>query len=318
MGARIIGAGSYLPGNPISNDALAKIVPEVDSEWIVSRTGITQRYFAEQDEFTSHLAFAAAQNAILSAKITPETIDLIIVATTTPDNTFPSVACKLQSLLCIKKTIPAFDIQAVCAGFVYGLEIANNFMLSGKYKRILLIGADKMSSVLDMNSKNCSVLFGDGAGAVILESSEESEILASKIYSDGSLSDILYTNGGASSSGSTGFVHMQGKEVFRHAIEKMSESILDVLNAANIKADDVDFLIPHQANVRIIDGISNKLNFPNEKIIKTIDKHANCSAASIPLALVELISSGNLQRGDLIMLTALGAGLTWGSMLIRW
>ena len=317
--SKIIGVGSYLPGQPISNHDLAKIVPEVDSDWIESRTGILQRHFAAQDEFTSHMAIKAALLAITDAQISPNDIDLIIVATTTPDNSFPSVATKVHAALGITKQIPSFDMQAVCAGFVYGIETAENFINSGKYKTALLIGADRMSSVLDMSKRNCSVLFGDGAGAMIItKSNNTSQIIASKIYSDGSLTDILYTDGGVGSTGSGGFVQMNGREVFRHAIEKMSSSIEEILTECGVGIDEVNFLIPHQANVRIIDGIATKLNFPDDKIIKTVAKHANCSAASIPLALDELKKSDRLHRGDLIVMTALGAGLTWGSVLIRY
>jgi 3-oxoacyl-[acyl-carrier-protein] synthase III len=317
MGSKITGIGSYLPGNPISNSDLAKSVPDVDSEWIKTRTGITQRYFASEGECTSHMALQAAKIAIADSRIDPNHLDLIIVTTTTPDNSFPSTATKVHSLLGIKKHVPAFDLQAVCAGFVYGLEVANNFILTGKYKKILLIGADRMSSILDMSSRNTCVLFGDGAGAIVLEESEDSAVLSSHLYSDGGLYNILYTDGGVGSTGTGGFIQMEGKEVFRHAIEKMSSSIEHILAEAGVNASQVDFLVPHQANVRIIDGIATKLQFPDHKIIKTISKHANCSAASIPLALHELQSSGKLKRGNLVLLTALGAGLTWGSAVLK-
>lgn len=310
--SKIIGVGSYLPGHPISNTDLAKRVPDIDSDWIETRTGILQRYFAPTNEFASHLAFKAAEAALLDANISSNDLDLIIVATTTSDKTFPGVATHVQAMLGITKHIPAFDLQAVCAGFIYGLEAADNFLLSPKYNRILLIGVDKMSSILDFSSRNCSVLFGDGAGAIVIEKSDdESKILASKIYSDGTLGNILYTN-------DQGFIHMEGKEVFRHAIEKMSSSIEEVLKQAGICKDEVDFLIPHQANVRIIDAIATKLNFPDHKIVKTVSKHANCSAASIPLALDDFKQSGKLKRGDIIVMTGLGGGLTWGSAILQW
>ena len=317
--SKIIGVGSYLPGNPLSNEELAHLVPDVDSEWIERRTGILHRHFAKDGEFTSHMATKAALLAIADAHIDPNDIDLILVATTTPDKTFPSIATIIHAALGITNPIPSFDLQAVCAGFVYGLEVAENFINSGKYNTVLLIGADRMSSVLDMTQRNCSVLFGDGAGATIItKSQDESKIIASKIYSDGSLTDILYTDGGVGSTGSGGFIQMEGKEVFRHAIDKMSSSIQEILVDSGVKIDEIDFLIPHQANVRIIDGIATKLNFPDEKIIKTVAKHANCSAASIPLALDELKKSGNLKRGNIILMTALGAGLTWGSVVIKY
>jgi len=317
--SKIIGVGSYLPHNLVSNEDLAKIVPDVDSEWIERRTGITCRHFAQKGELTSHMAIQASLLAIADARINPNQIDIIIVATTTPDNTFPSVATKIQTALDITRPIPSFDLQAVCAGFVYGMETVENFINSEKYNTALLVGADRMSSVLDMSQRNCSVLFGDGAGAcIITKSNDSSKIIASKIYSDGSLFSILYTDGGVGSNGSGGIVQMQGKEVFRHAIDKMSASIQEILQSSKVTIDEIDFLIPHQANVRIIDGIATTLHFPDAKIIKTVSKHANCSAASIPLALDELKQSGRLKRGDLILMTALGAGLTWGSMLLRW
>lgn len=310
--SKIIGVGSYLPGHPVSNAELAKRVADIDSDWIETRTGILQRYFAPPHELTSHMALKAAHAALADAQILPNDLDLIIVATTTSDKHFPAVATQIQPHLGITKHIPAFDVQAVCAGFIYGIEIANNFLTSGKYKRILLVGVDKMSSILDFSSRNCSVLFGDGAGAVIIEeSTNNSKILASKIYSDGTLGDILYTN-------EEGFIQMEGKEVFRHAIEKMSSSIEEILTETGIAMDEIDFLIPHQANVRIIDGIAAKLGFPDHKIVKTVSKHANCSAASIPLALEDLKRSGKLHRDHLILMTALGGGLTWGSAILRW
>ena len=311
IGSKVIGVGSYLPGKPVSNSDLATRVPEIDSEWIESRTGILQRHFAKDDELSSHLALEACKLAFSDAKLSPDDIDLIIVATTTSDNIFPSVATKIHKALNISRPIPSFDIQAICAGFVYGMEVVDNFINSGKYNRILLVGVDRMSSLLDFDSRNCSVLFGDGAGAIIIEKSYDSKILASKIYSDGTFADILYTD-------ERGFIQMAGREVFRHAIEKMSASIEDILSEAGVSMDEIDFLIPHQANVRIIDGIAAKLGFPDEKIVKTVSKHANCSAASIPLALAELKASGKLQRGNLVLMTALGAGLTWGSTLLQW
>lgn len=318
--SKIIGVGSFLPGHPISNYDLSKIVPDIDSDWIKSRTGILQRHFVQKDEFTSTIASEAAISAIKDANIHPNDIDLVIVATATPDNTFPSVATTICSMIGITKNIPAFDLHAVCAGFIYGLEVAENFLYSEKYKTILLVGADKMSAILDMTQRNCSVLFGDGAGAIILTQSHDSDskIIASKIYADGSLKDILYTDGGVGSTKTAGFVQMKGREVFRHAIEKMSSSIEEILEISNLSINDINFLIPHQANIRIIDGIAAKLNFPDHKIVKTVTTHANCSAASIPLALDVLKKSDKLKRGDLIIMTALGAGLTWGTALLKW
>ncbi len=311
MVCRIAGIGSYLPGDPVSNDELAKIVIDSDSEWVRIRTGIMQRHFAASGEYTSHMAFEAAKAAILDAGIKATDIDMVIVCTTTPDNIFPSVATKVQGYLALGN-IPSFDLQAVCAGFVYGMEVANALLKSGKYRNILLIGADRMSSVLDMQDRSTAVLFGDGAGAVIISSdTSESDIIATKLYSDGTCWESLYTD-------DSGIVKMNGKEIYRQAVEKMSSAVLDILKENSIELSEVDYLVPHQANLRIIDSIASRLQFPDEKMVKTVAKYANNSAATIPLALKELQSSGNLKRGQLIVMTALGGGLTWGSVLIRW
>lgn len=317
ISSKIIGCGSYLPSNILTNSDLAKIVDTSD-EWIQARTGIKHRHIARSNEFTSDLAYNAALAALDNAKISELDIDLIIVATTTPDNTFPSVAAKLQGKLNLKN-VPAFDIQAVCSGFIYGLSIANALIASNKYETILLVCAEKMSSLLDWQDRSTCVLFGDGAGAVVLQRSySNSKIIDTDIQSDGTYYDTLYTDGGPSSNGFSGKIKMNGKETFRQGVEKMPASILELLNKNNLTIKDVDFLIPHQANIRIIDNIIERLKFDTKKVIKTIDHHANCSAASIPLALCELVSSGKLKTGDLIVFTAFGGGFTWGSAIIRW
>jgi 3-oxoacyl-[acyl-carrier-protein] synthase-3 len=319
MVCKIIGVGGYVPGNPVSNQELSKIVTDSDSEWVRSRTGIQQRYFASQDTYTSHMAFEASKQALEDAGISASDIDMIIVCTTTPDNSFPSVATKLQGYLGCGE-IPSFDLQAVCAGFIYGLEVAYSLMKSGKYNNILLVGADRMSSILDMEDRNTAVLFGDGAGAIILSKDEsKKDSIFTKLYSDGSFWELLYTDGGAgSSTGKSGVIKMNGKEIYRHAVEKMTSAMVDLLREYSVDISEVSYIIPHQANMRIIDSIASRLNFPDERIIKTVSKYANNSGATIPLALQDLKLSGNLKRGDLILMTALGGGLTWGSALIRW
>jgi len=317
MSCKILGVGGYLPKRIVSNCDLEKYLDTSD-EWIRSRTGIEQRHIASDNEYTSNLALKAAQAAIIDAGIKASDIDLIIVCTTTPDNSFPSVATKLQYLLGLSN-IPAFDLQAVCAGFIYGLDVADGLIESSKYSTILLVGAEKMSSLLNWDDRSTCILFGDGAGAVILQSnSDKSEIIDSKIYSDGSSYDVLYTDGGTSINGQTGKILMKGQILFKHAVEKMSESIEDILTKNSLTIDDIDYFIPHQANVRIIDNMVQRLKFNPNKVVKTVATHANCSAASIPLALSELKSSGKLKRGDILLFSAIGAGLTWGSAIIRW
>ncbi|MGX6960840.1 MAG: beta-ketoacyl-ACP synthase III [Rickettsia endosymbiont of Pentastiridius leporinus] len=317
MTCKIIGCGEYLPTKIVSNDELAKFV-DTNDEWIRTRTGISQRHIAGDTEYTSHLALKSAEKAIADADILANEIDLIITCTTTPDNSFPSVATKLQGSLGLNN-IPSFDLQAVCAGFVYGLQVANSLILSGKYKTILLVGAEKMTSLLDWNDRSSCVLFGDGAGSVILQhSSDDSGIIDSNIFSSGIDYDILYTNGGVSMTGSSGKVTMQGQKLFRLAVEKMQQSIEDLLRNNNFTVNDIDYFIPHQANIRIINKLSELLNIEDHKVVKTVEQHANCSAASIPLALSTFKASGKIKKGDIILFSAIGAGLTWGSTLIRW
>jgi 3-oxoacyl-[acyl-carrier-protein] synthase-3 len=317
MSCKILGCGAYLPKNIVSNERLSLSV-DTNDQWIRSRTGISQRHFASDNEYTSHLALEASQKAIEDAGIEASSINLIIVCTTTPDNSFPSVASKLQSYLKLSNAA-AFDLQAVCAGFIYGLHIADSLIKTGKYKTILLVGAEKMSSLLDWQDRNSCVLFGDGAGAVILQySKDNSGIIDSNIYADGSYWDILYTDGGVSTDGLSGKIRMKGPEVFRQAVEKMSWAAEEILRNNNLTLDEVDYFIPHQANIRIIEAVTDRLKFDPNKVVKTVEQHANCSAASIPLALASLKSNVTIKKGDLLLFTAIGAGLTWGSALIRW
>lgn len=317
MASRIIGCGGYLPSKVVTNADLEKTIDTSD-EWIKTRTGIAQRHIAASDEYSSHMAHKAAKAAIKDANIDQKEIDLIIVCTNTPDNSFPSVANKLQGYLGLGE-IPSFDIQAICSGFVYGTQVADNMIKSGKYKTVLLVCSEKMSSLLDWQDRSTCVLFGDGAGAIILRQDESnSGIIDSNIYSDGSMYDILYTDGGVSMNGKSGNIQMKGAEVFKKAIEKMSTSVESILAANNLNINDIDYFIPHQANQRIISSIANKFQLTKEQVVVTIEKHANCSAASIPLALSELKSTKEIERGKLIVFTAFGAGTTWGTVLVRW
>ncbi len=314
----IIGTGSCLPEKIISNDELSKTV-DTNNEWIVSRTGIKQRHVVAENQTTSDIAYLAAADAIKAAKIHFEEIDLIIVCTTTPDRTFPSVAVLVQAKLGLKD-IPAFDLQAVCSGFIYGLSVADNYIKSGSFNTVLLIGAESMSKIIDWQDRNTCVLFGDGAGAIILRRSDNTEqgILACKIKSDGSQAPILYTDGGVCVNQHAGYIKMLGKDVFKHAVEKMSQIIVDVLDDTQYSIDDINWVVPHQANLRILDAIATKLNIPSEKLIITLDKHANTSAATIPLAIDHHVKLGKIKKNELLALAALGAGLTWGGCLIRW
>ncbi len=317
MGAKIIGCGGYLPEKILTNNDLANIV-DTNDEWIRTRTGITQRHICAPGEHTSHMAHRAALDALGNAGIDKDDIDLVIVCTNTPDNSFPSVSNKLQGLMALG-TIPSFDIQSICGGFIYGLHVADNMLKSGAYKTILLVCADKMSSLLDWNDRSTCVLFGDGAGAVILQqTNSNSEILDSNIYSDGSMYDILYADGGVGSTGKAGTVQMKGQEVFRKAVEKMSESVLYLLDKNSLSLSDIDFFIPHQANLRIIDNIASRFKLDPSKVVTTVETHANCSAASIPLALWDLNNKNAIKRGDILAFTAFGAGASWGAALIRW
>lgn len=319
--SKILGCGSYLPEKIVTNDDLAKFVDTSD-EWIVSRSGIKQRYMAADDELTSDLARKAALNAIEHAGIDVQEIDLIILGTTTPDNTFPSTATKVQAQLGLTHGF-AMDVQAVCSGFMYALATADNFLKAGQGKTALVIGAETFTRLLDWEDRTTCVLFGDGAGAVILRAEEIADentpgILSTHLHSDGRFQDILMVDGGPSSTKTTGHVRMAGKEVFRHAVVNLAEVVVEALEENKLSSDDIDWIVPHQANKRILDGTAKKLKVSPEKVVVTVDQHANTSAASIPLALDQAVKDGRIKRGDLLILEAMGGGLTWGSALVRW
>ena len=314
----VTGVGSYLPENIISNKDLPLELNTSD-EWIKKRTGISQRHIVSKTELTSTMAIEASKKALLNAKLDNKDIDLVILATTTPDNTFPATAVKVQSGLNLKIG-PAFDIQAVCAGFIYALKVASSILQTSGLNKALVIGSESFSKILDWNDRSTSVLFGDGAGAIVLEKSEHNKgwgILSSNFYSDGNFSDILYTDNGPGLDSKVGKVRMNGKEVFKHAVEKLSSCLIEVIENANLNIDDIDYLIPHQANNRIIDSLSKKLKFPMDKIINTVDIHANTSAASIPLAMSYAIDKNIVKNGDIIALNAIGGGLSWGASVIK-
>lgn len=318
----ILGCGGYLPTRVMTNADLAKIVDTSD-DWITERTGIKSRHIAAEGEFTSHLGVKAARQALERAQIEASDIDLIILATSTPDNTFPATATTIQAELGIVQGA-AFDIQAVCSGFVFALATADNFLKAGQFKRALVIGAETFSRILDWEDRSTCVLFGDGAGAVVLEAQEvrgdepERGILASKLRSDGRYKDKLYVDGGPSSTGTVGHVRMQGRDVFKHAVKNIAGIIEETLHDAGLKPDDVDLFVPHQANKRILDGAAKKVGISKDKIVITVDKHGNTSAASIPLALNVAFEEGRLKQSDLVLLEAMGGGFTWGAVLLRW
>ena len=312
------GVGSYLPERIITNDELSRTIDTSD-EWIQQRVGIKQRHVAADGEYTSDLALHAARRALDDARISPDEIDLIIVATTTPDLTFPATAAIVQQKLGMHHGA-AFDIQAVCSGFVYGMVTADSYLKNGIARRALVIGAETTSRILDWTDRTTCVLFGDGAGAAVLELGGDGErgILASSIRSDGHFADKLNTTGGPSTTKTIGHVHMEGKEVFRHAVGKITDVVENVLSATGYTVKDLDWFVPHQANLRIIQGAGEKLHIPPEKVVITVDRHANTSAASVPLALTEAVRDGRIKRGDLVMIEAMGGGFTWGASLIRW
>jgi 3-oxoacyl-[acyl-carrier-protein] synthase-3 len=320
--AVVAGIGSYLPERVVTNEDLASRVDTSD-EWITARTGIKRRHVAAEDELTSDLALAASRGALDDAGMDAQEIDLIVLATTTADSTFPATATRVQAALGIDHGA-AFDVQAVCSGFVYGLSVANNAIALGQSKNALVIGAETFTRLLDWDDRSTCVLFGDGAGAVVLQSTPNQEggngrgILSTHLHSDGRLYDLLYVDGGPSSTGTTGHVRMHGPEVFKHAVGKLAESVSEALTANGLAIEDIDWFVPHQANRRIIDATAKKLGLAPEKVIMTIAEHANTSAASIPLALAEGVSDGRIKRGDLLVLEAMGGGLSWGSSVIRW
>lgn len=315
---KILSCGSYLPDKILTNDDLAKMV-DTNDVWITERTGIKQRHIAADNEYCSDLGYKAAQIALEKSQLTNNDIDGIIVATTTADNIFPATATKIQHKLNIKNAF-AFDVQAVCSGFVYGLTLADLYIKSGKANNILVIGAETLSRILDWQDRNSCILFGDGAGAVILSknTTTESNIIDSEIHSDGSLYEILNTNGGPSLTKGAGVITMQGKEVFKNAVTKMSNSVKNLLAKNQLDIDEINLLIPHQANQRILSAVGKKLNLPTQKVISTVNLHANTSAASIPLALSIALDNNRVTRGDYVIFVALGAGLTWGSILLKW
>jgi 3-oxoacyl-[acyl-carrier-protein] synthase-3 len=315
--SQIVGWGSYLPERVITNDDLARRLDTSD-EWIVQRTGIRERRVAAEGELCSDLAQKAAERALARAGIKADEIDLLVVATTTPDNTFPSTATKVQAKLGMTGGA-AFDLQAVCSGFIFALATADNFIKAGQARTALVIGAETYSRILDWEDRGTCVLFGDGAGAVVLRAGDgERGILSTHIHSDGRHYGILYVDGGPSSTQTTGVVRMEGKEVFRHAVVRLAEAVDEALAANKLTARDVDWLVPHQANRRIIDSMGRKLSLPPEKVVVTIDRHANTSAASIPLALAEAADDGRVKPGQLVLMEAMGGGLTWGASLVRW
>jgi 3-oxoacyl-[acyl-carrier-protein] synthase-3 len=317
----ITGTGSYLPKKIMTNDELSKIVDTTD-EWIQARSGIKQRHIAADDELTSDLGTAAALKAMEAAGVGPDDIDLVLVATATPDETFPATAATIQRKLGINGGF-AFDVQAVCTGFIYAIATADNFIKAGQVNRALVIGAETFSRILDWEDRTTCVLFADGAGAIVLEASEEEGsnqdrgILTSHLHADGRHHDLLYVDGGPSSTQTTGYLRMEGREVFKHAVNNLASVVGEALEATGLEADDIDWLIPHQANKRIIDGTGRKLKMDPAKVVITVDKHGNTSAASVPLALDEAVRDGRVKKGDLLLLEAMGGGFTWGSALVR-
>ena len=318
----VLGCGSYLPRRILTNAELARRIDTSD-EWIVQRTGIRQRHIAAEGEFTSHLAIKAARAALEDAGVEAETIDLIVLATSTPDNTFPATAVAVQCGLGINHGA-AFDLQAVCSGFVFALATADNFLRSGSYKRALVIGAETFSRILDWNDRGTCVLFGDGAGAIVLQAQEQPGnssdrgILTSHLRSDGRHKSKLYVDGGPSSTQTVGHLRMEGREVFKHAVGMITDVIVDAFNATGLTAEDINWFVPHQANKRIIDASAHKLHIAPQKVVLTVDQHGNTSAASIPLALTVAVRDGRVKRGDIVLLEAMGGGFTWGSSLLRW
>ncbi|MGB8275981.1 MAG: beta-ketoacyl-ACP synthase III [Alphaproteobacteria bacterium] len=320
--SQVIGCGAYLPARVLTNAELARTIDTSDA-WIMERTGIRQRHIAADGELTSDLAVESATRALADAGLEPAEIDLILVATSTPDQTFPATATRVQARLGIERGA-AFDVQAVCTGFVYALAVADNFLRLGQAKTALVIGAETFSRILDWGDRSTCVLFGDGAGALVLRAAEgkgtvaDRGILSTHLHSDGRYHDLLYVDGGPSSTQTAGHLRMQGQEIFRHAVIKLHDVIEEALQANGVTAADVDWMVPHQANRRIMVGMAKKLGLPETKVIMTIDRHANTSAASIPLALADARGKGMIKAGQLLVLEAIGGGLTWGACLLRW
>ena len=317
-----IGCGSYLPARVLTNNDLARMVDTSD-DWITQRTGIRERHIAADNETTSDLALAAARAALADAKVDAQSIDLIVLATSTPDNTFPATAVAVQAALGITHGA-AFDLQAVCSGFVYSLATVDGLLRSGAFRRALVIGAETYSRILDWKDRATCVLFGDGAGAFVVEAvtqpgtHADRGLLATRLRSDGRHKTKLYVDGGPSSTGTVGKVRMEGRAVFKHAVAMISDVVFDVFKATGYTAADIDWFVPHQANKRIIDDSAHKLGIARQKIVTTVDRHGNTSAASIPLAVAVAVADGRIKRGDLLLLEAMGGGFTWGAALLRW
>jgi 3-oxoacyl-[acyl-carrier-protein] synthase-3 len=318
----VVGCGGYLPSRVVTNDELARTVDTSDA-WIRQRTGIRERRFAADGELTSDLGTHAARAALDNAGVAPDEVDLIVCATATPDETFPATATRIQAQLEMTRGA-AFDVQAVCSGFVYGLAVADNFLRLGQAETALVVGTETFSRILDWQDRSTCVLFGDGAGAVVVRAADSDGgpkargLLSTHLYSDGRYHDALYVDGGPSSTGTAGHVRMEGREVFRHAVVRMTEAIDAALEANGLTPGDIDWLVPHQANIRIIEAMARRLNLPQDRVVVTVDRHANTSAASIPLALSEAVEAQRIKPGDLILMEAMGGGFTWGSALLRW
>ena len=318
----VLGCGSYLPKRILTNAELATRIDTSD-EWIIQRTGIRQRHIAADDEFTSHLGINAAKAALADAGLDAQAIDLIVLATSTPDNTFPATAVAVQHSLGINHGA-AFDLQAVCSGFIYALATADNFLRSGSHKRALVIGAETFSRILDWTDRGTCVLFGDGAGAIVLEAQEQPGktsdrgVLTTHLRSDGRHKSKLYVDGGPGSTQTVGHLRMEGREVFKHAVGMITDVIVDAFNATGLSSEQIDWFVPHQANKRIIDASAHKLHIAPQKVVLTVDLHGNTSAASIPLALALAVKDGRIKKGDIVLLEAMGGGFTWGSALLRW
>jgi 3-oxoacyl-[acyl-carrier-protein] synthase-3 len=320
--ARVLGCGSYLPAQVVTNEQLSAFVDTTDA-WIVERTGIRQRHLAADGELTSDLGTAAAQAALAMAELQPSAIDLLVLATSTPDNTFPATATAIQRNLGMTRGV-AFDIQAVCSGFVYALAVADNFIKAGQAQTALVIGAETFSRILDWQDRGTCVLFGDGAGAVVLRSealtgeASERGVLGTVLGTDGRHYEQLWVDGGPSSTGTAGHLRMNGREVFRHAVANLADASRQVLDLTGLTLADVDWIVPHQANRRIIDGVTRRLGLNEARVIMTVDRHANTSAASIPLAITEAVLDGRIQPNHLLVLNAMGGGFTWGAAALRW
>ena len=313
----VAGTGSALPKRRVDNAELAEQVDTSD-EWIIARTGIRSRYIAGEGETTASLATEAARKALVDAGIPASEIDLIVLATATPDQTFPSSATKVQAALGIHDCV-AFDVHAVCTGFLYAVSVADAMLRAGTGRSALVIGAETFSRILDWVDRTTCVLFGDGAGALVLRAEDgERGILATKLHADGRHNDLLFVDGGPSTTGTVGKLRMKGREVFRHAVVNLADVMGEVLGATDLTADDVDWVVPHQANARILDATAKKLGLPSEKVVVTVDRHANTSAASVPLALDAAVKDGRIKRGDIVVLEAMGGGFTWGAAVLRY